>query len=133
MATKTPAHVRYGKTLRCYTNRNRESLWFETLGAPYFLAGWKYQYSSETERTLAGRSSRLPDWVGVEILMILLGSLYFAKLSFSEVGGYFLFFFFCIRPLRLPGAVPNRRYRLKIYCKEFLRLLFWQRLRLLDW
>lgn len=40
---------------------------------------------------------------------------------------------FCIRPLRLPGAVPNRRYRLKIYCKEFLRLLFWQRLRLLDW
>ena len=66
-----------------------------------------------------------------EALKILLGSLYFAKLSFSEVDDYFLFF--CIQPLRLPGAVPNRRYRLKIYCKEFLRLLFWQRLRLLDW
>ena len=75
MATKTPVHVRYGKTLRYYTNRNRESLWFETLGAPYFLAGWKYQYSSETERTLAGRSSRLPDGVGVEILMVWMAEL----------------------------------------------------------
>ena len=49
-----------------------------------------------------------------EVLKILLGALYFAKLSFSEVDDYFLFF--CIQPLRLPGAVPNRRYRLKIYC-----------------
>lgn len=61
---------------------------------PIFLAWWKYQYSSETERTLAGRSSRLPDGVGVEILMILLGSLHFAKLSFSEVASYFLFFLY---------------------------------------
>ena len=56
------------KTAKNYTNRNREYLWFETLGAPYFLAGWKYRYSSEAERTLAGRSSRLPDGVGVEML-----------------------------------------------------------------
>jgi hypothetical protein len=70
MATKTPVHVHSGELNYHYTNRNREYLWFETLGAPYFLAGWKYQYSSETERTLAGRSSRLPDGVGVEILMV---------------------------------------------------------------
>ena len=29
-----------------------------------------------------------------EVLKILLGSLYFAKLSFSEVAGYFLFFLY---------------------------------------
>lgn len=31
-----------------------------------------------------------------EVLKILLGPLYFAKLSFSEVAGYFLFFLYSV-------------------------------------
>lgn len=62
----------------------------------------------------------------------LLGPLYFAKLSFSEVDGYFLFFLYSAIASARRCSQPALSSK-KIYCKEFLRLLFWQRLCLLDW
>lgn len=54
-------HVRYGKTLRYYTTGIGVPL-VETLGAPYFLAGWSINTVQRAERTLAGRSLALAGW-----------------------------------------------------------------------
>ena len=63
MVTKAPVHVRYGKTLCYYTNRNREYLWFETLGAPYFLAG-ELLVQFRDGKNLGGKIFTLAGWGG---------------------------------------------------------------------